>query len=462
MLALPLSDEIKKYSATVCEQIRWKKAHFSIAKEIEDHLCDQRDYYLSEGEEEETATQKAILEMGDAVNVGVALDKAYKPKPQWMLILLTVALMLVGTGSSYLIDSSGATFKNFSIVPHIIALVIFFVAYFLDFTALAKYPKACYFLILILSIVGFILGSEVNGKASFFFAGSRVNLSYLTLIFPLAYSLLIYSMRNKGAKGILLCGIGYVPYGIILLLVPFTTGFVLYTFSALILLFVTIRRGWFDVSKRQGLIMLLIPTALWAISMMTMFLLQPYRLQRLRILLDPSSDPRGYRTVMIRQLISSAAFIGKGAIPQQFESNATSILGIDVDLIITLLIHNFGWIVFIGILLLFAVFTILGFYYVSKQRSVLGLLVSLSILLIFVMQTVSYIAGNLGYGLLAELSLPLISYGRTALFLNAGLIGIMLSVFRTGDVIWDGCQAYVKDGSFISYEDGKLIINLKG
>jgi hypothetical protein len=54
-------DEFKKYSTTVCDQIRWKKAHGSIAHEIEDHLCDQRDYYMSQGEEEEAATQKAIL-----------------------------------------------------------------------------------------------------------------------------------------------------------------------------------------------------------------------------------------------------------------------------------------------------------------------------------------------------------------------------------------------------------------
>jgi cell division protein FtsW (lipid II flippase) len=462
VLVLPSSDEITRYSTTVCEQVRWKKAHPGIAKEIEDHLCDQRDYYLSEGEEEETATEKAILQMGDPVSVGLELDKTYKPKPQWILILLTVTLMLVGTGARYFIDSSEASLRNFSIVPHIIAIAIFFAAYFLDFTTLAKYPKAGYSLILLFSMVGLALGPEVNGRAWFAFAGFAVSLSYLALIFPLIYSLLIYSMRNKGTKGILLCVIGYVPYGIILLLVPSITGFVFYTFSAFILLFVTVRRGWFGGSKKTGLLMVLIPAALGAISMISIFLLQPYRLQRLTILLDPSSDPRGYQTTVIRDLISGAVFIGKGTIPQQYESTVLLMPGIDTDQILTLLIHNYGWIVFIGITLLFIVFSILGFKYVSKQRSVLGFLVSLSILLIFVMQTVSYIAGNLGYGLLTQLSLPLVSYGRSALLLNAGLIGIMLSVFRTGDVVQDGGQPYVKEGSFISYENGKLIINLKG
>lgn len=459
---LPSLDEIKRYSTTVCEQIRWKKAHPGIAKEIDDHLCDQRDSYLAEGDEEETATQKAILQMGDAVHVGTLLDKTHKPKPQWMLILLTVSLMLVGAGARYFIDGSEASLENFSAVPFIIALAIFLTAYFLDFTALAKYPKICYFLVLILSMAGLTLASKVNGRAWFFFARFGFSLSYLSLIFPLVYSLFIYAMRSKGTRGILLCGIAYMPYAIILLLVPSTTGFVLYTFSASVLLLAAMRKGWFGGGKRRGMLLVLVPAAISVFSLISLFLLQPYRFERLRILLDPASDPRGYQTVMIRELMSGAVVAGRGIIPQQYGSDVLSLSWFDTDLVLTALTHKYGWIVFMGIAFLFIIFSALGFRYVSRQRSVLGFMVSLSILLIFVTQVILYMATNLGYGLLTALSLPLVSYGKTALFLNAGLIGIMLSVFRTGEVIRDGYQPNVKAGSFISYEDGKLIINLKG
>ena len=63
-------DEIKQYCKTVCEQIRWKKAHNIISEEIENHLYDQRDAYISQGEDEKSAIQKAILQMGDAVSIG--------------------------------------------------------------------------------------------------------------------------------------------------------------------------------------------------------------------------------------------------------------------------------------------------------------------------------------------------------------------------------------------------------
>jgi len=52
------SDEIKQYVKTVCEQIRWKKARSIVAEEIENHICDQRDAYVSQGEDEKTATEK--------------------------------------------------------------------------------------------------------------------------------------------------------------------------------------------------------------------------------------------------------------------------------------------------------------------------------------------------------------------------------------------------------------------
>lgn len=459
---MPPLDEIKNYSATVCEQIRWKKAHSGIAQEIEDHLCDQRDYYRSQGEEEEAATQKAILQMGDAVRVGMALDKTHKPKPQWALILLTIGLMLIGAGVGYWSDGSELSMKSFSMVPYIIAILIFFTAYFLDFTALAKYPRFCYFFTLLISIIGLILSTEVNGRPWIFFARFGVSLSYLALIFPLAYSLLIYAMRDKGSRGLLLCAIGYMPYVTILLAASSAAGFVLYTFSALTLLLTAISKGWFGNSKRKGMLIVLIPTALAAVSMIIIFLLQPYQFERIRVLLDPASYPNGYQMVLIRDMISGAVFAGRGSVPQQYGSNVLSMSWFDTDLVLTALTHTYGWVAFFGITLLFTIFSVIGFRYVSRQRSVLGLMVSRSILLIFITQTVLYILSNLGYGLLTGFTLPLVSYGKAALFINAGLIGFMLSVFRTGDAVRDGYHPQTTSSPFVTYEKGKLIINLKG
>jgi cell division protein FtsW (lipid II flippase) len=244
------------------------------------------------------------------------------------------------------------------------------------------------------------------------------------------------------------------------LLVPSTTGFILYTFSALLLLLTAIKREWFSKKTRWSMLMVFIPTAVSMFLSAVLLLQQPYRLERLKIMLDPASDPRGYQTLMIRELMSGAIFAGSGYVPQQYDGMMSS-SWFGSDMILTVLTNQYGWLAFIGIVLLFFVFSALGLKYIAKQRSVLGLLVSLSILTIFVAQVVLYVAMNLGYGVLTVLSLPFISDGNAMLLLNAGLIGILLSVFRTGEVIRDGYRAKVDNGSLISYEDGKLIINLK-
>ena len=457
-------DEIKQYCKTVCEQIRWKKAHNIIAKEIENHLCDQRDAYISQGENEKSATQKAILQMGDAVSIGMELDKIHKPKPQWAMIILTAMLMLIGMLSNYFIDSSEYSMVRFSLAPYIIALTVFLICYLLDFSILGKYAKHCYFITLVISVIGLLLGSPIGGRKWFLVGRSSVSLSYLSLIFPLAYSLLIYALRHRGYKGIILCGIGYIPFAIILLLVPSFTGFALFTISALVVLCMSIVKGWFGIDKKHGLLLALIPVSIAVIAAIIYIIQSPYFLNRLSAAVNPYSDRNGsgYIYCLVRDLLANSKFAGKGTIPAQFGSNVPIIPYLGTNYILTALTYNFGWIAFIGISVVIIAFSIFGLYYVTKQKSVLGNIVSLSIMLTFVLQAVIYIISNLGYGILSALSLPLVSYGKAALIINSALIGFMLSVFRTGDILKDGIKSPIKSNPIFSYEDGKLIINFKG
>ncbi|MBR6651904.1 MAG: FtsW/RodA/SpoVE family cell cycle protein, partial [Anaerotignum sp.] len=69
---------------------------------------------------------------------------------------------------------------------------------------------------------------------------------------------------------------------------------------------------------------------------------------------------------------------------------------------------------------------------------------------------------NLGYPLIAPISLPFLSYGTTGLILHMFLAGILLSTFRTGEVYRDNRKPVVSESKFIQWDDGKLIISLKG
>lgn len=433
------NDEIKEYSKTVCEQIRWKKAHSIIAKEIEDHLCDQKEAYVRQGDDEKTATQKAIMQMGDAVSIGMELDKIHKPKPQWTMILLTFILMLTGMLSNYFVDSSEYSMVKFSPVPYVIALAVFFACYFIDFSFLGKYGNYIYFIVLVLSGIQLLFGDTLGGRVYFSAGRFTISLSYLSLIYPLVYSLLIYSLRKKGFKGFVLCIIGFIPYALILLFVPSFSGFFLFTITALTILCISIVKGWFGIEKRQGTILVLIMFVVAAAIALIYIILYPYALDKIRVVLNPYPEQydQGYIYGLVREMLANSNFVGRGSVPERFEGYIPGIPLSDTDYILTAITYNFGWVAFIAIAAMITVFSVVGLYRVFRQKSVLGLLVSLPVMLTLILQSVLYIISNLGYGILSALSLPLISYGKIALIINAALIGFMLSVFRTEDIIKD-------------------------
>ncbi len=461
------SDEIKKYSNVVCEQIRWKKAQNIVSMEIENHILDQRDAYLADGDDEATATQKAVKQMGDAVYVGLELDKTHKPKAQWAMITLTSILMLIGIFANSIVNVYQYSLKDFSVIPFVIAFGIFMICYFGDFTLLGKYPTLFYYLLIIISVLILFMGGNINGRSFWMIGDASISLSYLSLLFPLVYALFVYAMRNKGYVGILLCGIGYLPLAVILFFVPTFVGFLLFTISALLVLFLSIARGWFGVDKRKGFVMVLIPilivSALGVISILNNNYQFERLINRINQVKNPYSDryESDYIYYNIREILYNAQLMGKGTIPAIFEGSIPLVGTSDTDYMLTILTHQFGWIAFISIMSVIILFSILAFRHILKQKNMLGTLVAFSILTTFVIQVLFYMFSNLGYGFFGALSLPFISYGRTSLFINAALIGFMLSVFRTGDVYRDEAKASSNQHKIVTYKDGQLIINLK-
>ncbi len=135
---------------------------------------------------------------------------------------------------------------------------------------------------------------------------------------------------------------------------------------------------------------------------------------------------------------------------------------ITTDYLLTYLIYCFGWIALLGIIVLFAAFIIRAAMLCQKQKSVLGFLTSTAIVATFSGQFVVYVASNLGFILFCPLSLPLISYGKLALVTNIFLIGLLLSVFRTGALVRDKAEmATARSNHFIQYDKGRIIIDLK-
>lgn len=446
--------KIKKYSQTVCEQIRWKKAHGYISEEIENHIIDQRGAYIVQGMSEDQATDEAIMQMGDPVTVGAQLDCTHRPKPQWRMFSLTAILLLIGLViNTYLLNGTNSD-NPVKIVSSIcIGIVLMFIAYFIDFTLIGKYPRLFYFFILAVGAITVGLSPKYNGRAHY--------AMYFALMFPIAFAAIIYWARNRGYIGIILCGIAFMFPAIITLIVPTISGFALLTIAGLVLLSIAIAKDWFNVKKPFGYILVFLPSIFTLFFAAIQLITSSHRLSRIAVAFNPSLDPAGmgYQSIVARALLDGSKFIGSGTMPVQYSGTQYFPMpGYDTDFMLTYLIFKIGWIGFIVIMTVLMFFIIAGFVHCLKQKSILGVLLSTSVMLTFTLQAIGYVIANLGFQLLAPISFPLISFGGVATIINLSLIGLMLSVFKNGDIVRDRQIARCGKERFISWCDGKLII----
>lgn len=472
------SDPFKRYAEKVCEQIRWKKAHGVVAKEIENHLIDQKNAYMDMGDPESTAEEKALLQMGDPVAVGAALDNTHKPAPQWGMIGLVMVLFAIGAFIQFLFANTVLTGEDFAAFSAVsvntmilflpLSLAAFIGAYFLDFSFFGKHPYILPFLILAYEVLSQMFGAWYGGQRWLAFGPFSISPVSMSLLFPLAFCGIFYHFREKGKQGYFLGGLAAACFCVLLLLFHSLSGLLLFVCAAGMLMVIGTLRKWFGENTKPLLLLFILAGIV--IFCLLFFGVDAfrYRMSRVQALLTvfhPETDPygAGYFASILQGMLKNSAFIGEGTV--FLERNLYDAFGPTTfrsDYLLIFLTYRYGWAASIGLVLLLAVFLILGFRKCLKQKSVLGQMISLCILATFTIEILVYILVNLGYPLIAPIALPFLSYGTTALLLNMALAGILLSVFRTGEVYQDNAKPVFSESKFIQWDDGKLIISFKG
>ncbi|MDD2447367.1 MAG: FtsW/RodA/SpoVE family cell cycle protein [Tissierellia bacterium] len=441
------NNRVQEYIHSVCNQIRWKKSHIYISNELENHIIDQKNAFVSQGLKEDKALEKAIAEMGDPIGVGTDLDRIHKPKIEWSIIALTSIALLLGLVVQFIVLGDTGFSIGKSVFYSILGIVAMIIAYLTDYTIIGKYPYK-----LLFGFLAIVFGIAIISPT---YQGSSFYPKFFLLLYPTIFTGIIYLMRDKGYLGIALCG---VLMGIsYIVLLPFATysTYVLYTILSLILLTFSILKGWLNINKIKGMLLIYIP----AIVAVTFILISnPYLWSRVINAFNPNLDPMGlgWLSNMTKEIISNAKFIGEGL----GTSSGYMVPDTYTDSLLTYLIHRFGWISLILIVSVLALLMIKSFKLCLKQNSILGSLVSISVVLTISAQIIIYIAYNLGFQLMAPLTLPFISYGGTGLIINMFLIGIMLSVFKWGNLVNDNVLVS-STKKFFTINDGKIIIDLK-
>lgn len=88
--------DIKEFINKVCQEIKYEPVRKGISEELTSHIQDIKEEYINKGIKEKVAEERAVSQMGIAEDIGKKLNKIHKPKLDWKLLLLIIALIGFG------------------------------------------------------------------------------------------------------------------------------------------------------------------------------------------------------------------------------------------------------------------------------------------------------------------------------------------------------------------------------
>ena len=414
----------------VCSAVGWKAAHDVIRRDLSDHIEDQAEAFSHEGMDPDEAMKKAVLEMGDAEEVGFALDASYRPRDVMGISIPVAGLVLIGMVCRIWVTSTPVDAKYIAAI--IIGSVLAFVLYHVNLYKFAKHSRllfwACLAAIIITGLTFF--------RTSYHLRFNNPVIYYAACFSPVLYAGFVYSTRGSGIKGLLFCGLAAALMCLSLLLIPSLTGIFISAVSYLIILVATILSGLFG--ERKFLLLGITAGGLAIGALIALALMPAYFHNRLTFMLHPELQPNGagYIGTIIREAVSRAKFIGSPgntalspALAIAFSDNV--LLAFKWDLLITIILYRYGWLPVICIIMYLSYFIVTGFKSVLKLSSILGRLLGCGIMSAFAMQIIIYILYDLGILLLlSPLPLPFIAHGNIALMANLAMAGILFSLLR--------------------------------
>ena len=437
---MPERKTIAAWLEAAQSQIRWKRARPVLVRELERHLEDQRDAFLQEDKPPEEAERLAVEDMGDPVAVGTELDRVHRPRPQWGLLGLTLALAVIGAvlrvmfRQPYVMESVVLS-KDLAALA--LGTAAMLAMYFLDVSRLVRHARALYIGGLAVSLLPLALLSSRYVRYCMYC------ITLAAALCPLAYALWLYSFRGKGWKGFLLTILGGVFLALASACWFSLAGTFILLFSGFVLTLYASGQDWFGVGRWKGVG----ATLAIAFGLLAFLLFKGYLnsfLLRVLIALRPEleKEHRGYMGWMLNMFwedvpplrsVTGEAALSVNAGARVF-GGGMEMRPIDFshDFLPASMAVAWGW---VPLLVLLAALTALLLWLLVKglrQSYLPGRLVVLAIALTLGLQTLFSAALNFGFVLFSA-SLPLV-VGNFQTVADMALIGLALSVFR-GDSI---------------------------
>lgn len=431
----------ENYLATLTEQIRAKRARTMVAREVEDHIDDQKEMFLADGMTEEEAEEEAVREMGDPVEAGVALDRIHRPQMDWGvfagIVLISLAGILLQAVVTNAVDPAlhqsgiwtavtGGVWKQLLTVAA--GLLLIFLICRLDYSFIGKYAVPLFLAAHAVIVVYALAGRTVNGRLQY-----MLPLSCILVPF---YAGLVYHFRGQGRRGLVKSVLSLAASTLLLFRLLTLPEAGLIAGVGFVVLHAAVCRKWFGKEKGKQL------AVVWGLGLAVVLvlagalffrsggsLLTDYQFARLEAWIHPSQYEE-------ENFLPSAVRDAADAV-RQGETGETADLSMPIR-------NDYFWLFLFrylgsgtGILLTLSIVAFWGFLFrtVYRQKNQLGYMISLACVLFLALETAVYLAVNFQILPVTRAYLPFLSNGNILLLVTYFYMGIFMSVCRNRKLV---------------------------
>jgi|GEM_PF-1611519 len=421
-----MREHIDRYLSSVSEQIRWKRAHKPLLDELEAHITDRRDRLIRNGSSDEEAEKQAVLEMGDPVDVGLSLDRIHRPRPNIALIVTAAVLLLSGMALMWAVGDR-ETYLGRMALYAVIGMAAMAGGYFLDYTILARLPRWVLFAVSGICAVMPFFGNN--------FLSSATQLCYAL---PVLFLPFVYRTRSGDKRDLILMLAGFHACMLASIMSHSWISLCIYQMVVCggMIVFAAAKR-MSGQRKAGALLGAFGPSCVIFIFLCVISHVSITR--RLNGVIHAEDDPygMGWISLRVRELISTSQFIGRGSSSETLESFIAPNDICSVEHLLAIASHELGSIVLIGVAAAAVCFGVLLVRGLRRQSCIFCRITMLCIGLCFGLRTLFYLLCNLGFTFIYFMGIPLFSYCGKLMVIDMLMVGLLLSVFRTGSIARD-------------------------
>lgn len=442
--------QIKEYLEIVINQIKYKPIRNEIAEELKNHIEEIKDEEMQDGLSDEESEKIAIERMGDAESIGKKLNKIHKPRLDWKLLFIVVLLMCFG---GLIIFTKMKTMGHYVLGKYIKALILGGILgcgiYFIDYRKIVSKPNLIYLIATFLAITTILFGDTIRGVKAYWISGSiympsiliplyiisfigflqkidrnkkisisinsKININFNTdlikIIFLSILSLFLLESMNKFIPVMILC-ISYLVIATfeIIYIKEHKKKYLLILYgcvSAVVLIFIISFGSWYG----------------------------DYLINKIVYSIRPELDSHGngWMGVQRQIILDSSNFIGEA----NDMSYSIELFDEGTNFAFISILAHYGWFVCIAMIICIIAFCVKLIRNAMKINDKLGKLLVIGLSTSFILECIFNLFMNLNIGLQSDFYLPFISYGNYQLIVDMACLGLIFSVYRRKDIIFN-------------------------